>query len=74
LTIQEIVGLFSDAGVVGVLVFIIVGGYRQWFVWQWQYREKAREAEEWKRLALSGTALAEKAIGVAKQGQESEAR
>ena len=74
MTIQEIVGLFSDAGVVGVLVFIIVGGYRQWFVWGWAYRDKTREADEWKRLALSGTALAEKAIGVAKRDQETETR
>jgi hypothetical protein len=43
-------------------------------VWGWSYSDKVREADEWKRLALSGTALAEKAIGVAKRDQETEIR
>jgi hypothetical protein len=74
LTIQELLDILSQAGVLGMLVFIIYGGYKRLWVWGWSYAEKAKEAEEWKRLALSGTALAEKAIGVAKQGQESETR
>jgi hypothetical protein len=74
LTIRELLDILSQGGILGLLVLIIYGGYKRYWVWGWSYSDKVREADEWKRLALSGTALAEKAIGVAKRDQETETR
>ena len=46
----------------GILLFIIISGYRKWWVWGWLYQSSEREKEEWKRLALQGTNLAEEAL------------
>lgn len=65
MTIEEILRLVSDAGVVGLLAFAVIGGYRGWYVWRWHHEaallvelDRRKEAEareaEWKRLALRG--------------------
>lgn len=54
-----IIRLVSDGGMIGLLVAILIGGVRQWWVFGWTYRDKARESEEWKVLALQGVTTAE---------------
>jgi hypothetical protein len=63
---DQILQAIRDAGVTGLLVFALIGGFRKWWVFGWQYTETARERDEWKRLALGGTELSERAIQVAK--------
>ena len=53
-------------GPVGLLVFLLVavvwGGRKRWWVFGWVYEAKVRECEEWKNLALSGTRAAESGV------------
>jgi len=62
--INDILDIISQAGVVGILVIILAGGLRQWWVFGWLYRATIEERNEWKQIALRGVNLAEK--GVAK--------
>jgi hypothetical protein len=63
---QEIVQLVRDAGVTGLLIFALIGGFRMWWVFGWHYRAVVKERDEWKALALGGTHLAERTIEAAK--------
>lgn len=58
----EILDLLDRFGVLGLLVVILYGGVRGWWVFGWVYQDKLRQAEEWKRLALHGTAVIERAV------------
>lgn len=68
----DILQTVRDAGVTGLLVFALIGGFRQWWVFGWHHREIVKEREEWKQLALYGTHLSEKSIEVAKKVATSE--
>jgi len=55
--------LLSDPerlGVVGLLCAIVIGGWRRWYVWSWQFTELLAERDYWRTMALRGTVLAEK--------------
>lgn len=54
--------LLGSGGAIFALVLFVWAGWKRIIVWGWYATEKAEEAKEWKRLALSGTALAEQAI------------
>jgi hypothetical protein len=71
--IDKLVLIGQRITVVAVLLVLIWGGLRRWWVFGWVYRdqverdkvayaEKAREAEEWKQLALRGTDLLERNV------------
>lgn len=47
----------NRAGVLGLLIWAMVGGYREWWVWGWQYRQVVKDRDEWKALALKSTSL-----------------
>lgn len=60
-------GLLLLAGI-AVVAFIIVGGFRGWYVWGWQHRdllaqERARTVF-WRGHAMLGTHQAEQALGI----------
>jgi hypothetical protein len=44
------------------LLFVILTGVRRLWVFGWAYEEKAKEADQWREMALRGTTLAEKAV------------
>lgn len=67
MTVQELVGLVTDGGVIALLILILVGGHRRWWVWGWLFRDTLRDRDEWKALALRGTGLAEAATDAAKK-------
>lgn len=67
---QEILQAVRDAGVTGLLIFALIGGFRKWWVFGWQYKEVEEEKKEWKQLALGGTQLAERSVNVAKEAVE----
>lgn len=62
--------LDAALGPLGLLVFLLVGvvwgGIKQWWVFGWQYREAVRDRDDWRHLALQGTSAADKAAEVAK--------
>lgn len=65
ISLKDILNFASDAGVIGLLVFVLVGGAKKWWVWGWSYEELVKDRDEWKELALSGTNLAERAVDLA---------
>lgn len=60
-----ILKILNDGGIIALLVVILVGGVREWWVFGWYYTEMSRERDTWKELALSGTSLAERAVNIA---------
>lgn len=74
LTLADLLKYFSQAGVLGLLTIVIFGGYRQWWVFGWQYKEAAariekaeKERDDWRDLALHGTSLAEQTVDLFKR-------
>jgi hypothetical protein len=53
-------------GPLGLLAFLLVavvwGGRKGWWVFGWVYEQKVKESDEWKSLALSGTRAAESGV------------
>lgn len=66
MSIEQVLDTIRSAGVTGLLAIAIVGGFRRWWVFGWQYKACEEEKVEWRRLALGGTNLTEKAVQVAK--------
>ena len=65
------IGNFVDkAGVVGVLILVIAGFVKKWWVLGWTYRECQDREHEWKRLALAGTRIAEHFVGIRTSDEE----
>ena len=62
---QQLLDVVTQGGVIGILVLIIAGGARQWWVWGWHYRIVVKDRDEWKRMALRNTVLAERATDAA---------
>lgn len=68
-TFTDILKYVSQGGVLGLLFFILIGGYRKWWVFGWLYSESEdrtkkaeRERDDWRDLALHGTSLAEQTV------------
>lgn len=68
----EVIQTVRDAGVTGLLIFALIGGFRQWWVFGWHHREVVKERDEWKALALHGTNLSERSVEVARRVVTSE--
>jgi hypothetical protein len=54
----------SDLGVIGLLLIIIWSGHRRLWVWGWQLEAAERREDEWRQMALKGTEIGERVIGV----------
>lgn len=52
----------NDLGIVGLLLVIIIGGLRGFWVWGWLYREEQRDKNEWKAIALQALGITEKVV------------
>lgn len=52
----------SRAGVVVILIIILYGGWKKWWVFGWQYRECVDEKNEWKQAALRSTHIGEAVV------------
>lgn len=64
---SSLLAFLRDGGIVSMLILIVVGGMRRWYVWDWQYRELEKQRDEWKELARGGTRLADRAVGLAER-------
>lgn len=70
-TIAEMLGIVKDAGVIGLLVIVVAGGARCWWVYGWVYRAACEERDWWRRAAVEGTNIAERALSQAEKGRRS---
>lgn len=68
---SDLVTLLDRGGVLAILVAIIVGGYRRWWVFGWAYDASQREVRYWRELALTAIDLGEAAL---RRRDEHEAR
>lgn len=73
-TIAELLPLVRDGGSTLLLVVAVIGGWKGWYVWRWQYDAQAaaaaklvdqltKERDEWKAVALRGLSVAERVTG-----------
>jgi hypothetical protein len=67
----KIIEWLRDAGMIGVLVFIMYGGYKRWWVWGYQAEElrtqladMRRERDAWQAKAMEG---ADKSVQLAQR-------
>lgn len=56
--------LLGPASSLILVLVILYGGWKKWWVFGWQYREKDAEKNEWKDAALRGTRVAERAVSL----------
>lgn len=74
MTITELFVYVRDGGTIAVLLLIIVGGMRQWYVWGWYVQEQRASIvklearlERATRVAEAGTDAADRATRVAER-------
>lgn len=56
--LSELLARLQGVGFGGLLVAILYGSYRGWWVWGKDYQLLKQECDEWKSMALKGTGLA----------------
>jgi hypothetical protein len=56
---------FLDIGVAGLLMVALVGGFRGWYVWKWQWERLVQDRDEWKAIAMRSLATTERVASVA---------
>lgn len=54
----------SGASLGLILLLIIYGGYKRYWVWGYQLEEMRSDRDEWKNMALRGTNLTERAANL----------
>lgn len=54
----------GPAAALVLLVAALVGGWRGWWVFGWQYKAKDQEANEWKEATLRALSGAESAVQI----------
>lgn len=48
----------TDAGSKVLLALALIGGYRKWYVWWWQYAALKEAHDEWRSIAKQGLNIA----------------
>lgn len=64
ITLSQVITTVRDAGAIGILVMILLGGYKKWWVWGYMYESAIKERNEWRNIALRGTELADRIVEV----------
>lgn len=60
--VGELVSLLSDAGIVGMLIFVLAGGQRGVYVWRREYEELKKDRDWWRETALRALDVGEEAV------------
>ncbi len=60
--LQAWIQIVRDGGLALAVVVLVIGGMRGWYHWDMEYREMKQDRDDWRRLALQGTYLAERAL------------
>lgn len=63
--LESIMSLLGKGGTTALLVMVLLGGFRRWWVFGWHYLEMQRDRDEWKALALRASMLADRVVSVA---------
>lgn len=58
-------GARAGAVLVPLLVIILYGAIREWWVWGYVYRKEVKEKEYWREKALHALGLAERSVETA---------
>ena len=66
--------LLGPAGVTVLVLLIIFGGWKKWWVFGWQYKDMEAEKNEWKEAALRGTRVAERVVTAHEKSIEGDGR
>lgn len=78
MTIEQFLAVASDVGVIALLLAIIWGGAKAFWVWGWSHRETVsdlrvqlseakKERDEWKTIAISATDIGKRVVRVAEE-------
>lgn len=59
---NQIFDFISKGGVAALMILILVGGSKEWWVYGVTYREMKQDRDDWRDMALAGTQLAESAV------------
>lgn len=65
MSLGELTDAASKLTVIALLLIIVWGGTKEWWVYGREYRRVLRELEEWRDLALTATGIADKAADLA---------
>jgi hypothetical protein len=63
---------FLDIGVAGLLMVALIGGFRGWYVWKWQWERLVQDRDEWKALAMRSLDTTERGVAVAERSVKAE--
>jgi hypothetical protein len=66
--------LAKNVTVIVLLLVIVYGGQKEWWVYGREYRRIIKELEEWRDLALTNLGVADKAVGAGKVALDLAAR
>lgn len=66
--------LAKNVTVIVLLLVIVYGGQKEWWVYGREYRRIIKELEEWRELALTNLGVADKAVGAGKVALDLAAR
>jgi hypothetical protein len=59
-TVEAMLVAVRDVGSTGLLALAVIGGFRRWYVWWWNYDQVLHERDDWKATALKALHVAEK--------------
>jgi hypothetical protein len=59
--LKSIIDVVNSGGVAALLIAVIIGGARRWWVFGWQYDAVSTERDHWREMAMHGNELASKA-------------
>lgn len=60
--LQSIFEIVQTGGTVGLLVLILIGGLRRWWVPGWAYDEMRHDRDQWKTIALRTLQVSEEIV------------
>lgn len=64
----DLLTYIERGGLVGVLLFILLTGMRQIWVWGWLYKQAISDRDEWKIRSLKTLDIIEKALESSRGG------
>jgi hypothetical protein len=69
-TLQEFGDIVNGLGTVGLLIVIIYGGMKGWYVWRREHEAVTKDRDFWRRIALQGITAAEKSLDIQTEAKE----
>jgi hypothetical protein len=66
----ELLDQVGRIGAAGMLIAALIGGFRRWWVWGWQYQEMRDDRDQWRDIAIKGMTVAQGATTIATRGTD----